>query len=270
MATLLLGYDVEYTTPDGTTAAFLERILEVHARWDAPLTLFLLGETIEQNVEPLRRAAASPLVSVGQHTYSHTLLRPLRVDTGSSVTDLPAGSAARIDEELRRTNRLLRDRLGQESVGLTAPYTYFRGLQGHPQLLEVLRRNGVRFVRSDGRDERGYQPVPRTPPYWYDADGYPDILEIPTHGWHDCVVREDVLGWGDLDGYVALVAAEIDAAVAEDGLYSICAHDWSSLRGDPELTHVDRILAHARAAGMDISTYERVYEDLRAARAVLP
>ncbi|BDZ44766.1 polysaccharide deacetylase family protein [Naasia aerilata] len=269
MATLLLGYDVEYATPDGTTAAFLERVVDVHTRWAAPLTLFLLGETLEQNVRAVQRAASSPLVSVAQHTYSHSLLRPLRIDTGTSVTTLEAGSPERIDEELRRTSTLIREHLGLDCAGLTAPYTYFRGLQGHPELLEVLRRNGIRYVRSDGRDARGYQPVPRTPPYWYDADGYPDILEIPTHGWHDCVVREDVLGWDDLDGYVGLVTAEIDRAVADDGLYSICAHDWSSIRGDPELTHVDRILSHARQRGMAIGTYGQVHEELRAARAAI-
>jgi hypothetical protein len=28
------------------------------------------------------------------------------------------------------------------------------------------------------------------------------MLEIPIHGWHDCVIREEVLGWEDVDGYV--------------------------------------------------------------------
>jgi peptidoglycan/xylan/chitin deacetylase (PgdA/CDA1 family) len=259
MATLLIGYDVEYAVPDGTTAAFLERVVEVHERWNAPLTLFVLGETLEQNVHALQAAAASPLVAVGQHTYSHTLLRPLRIDTGHTVTELPAGTPERIDAELRRTSDLVRDRLGLECPGLTAPYTYFRGLRGHPELLEVLHRNGIRFVRSDGRDERGYQPAPRIEPYWYAEDGYPDLLEMPTHGWHDCVVREDVLGWDDLDGYVDLVTAGLDEAVADGGTFSICAHDWSSVRGDPDLTHVDRILAAARERGMDIATYESVH-----------
>ena len=30
--------------------------------------------------------------------------------------------------------------------------------------------------------------------------GFPDVLEIPIHGWHDCVIRDEVLGWEDVDG----------------------------------------------------------------------
>jgi peptidoglycan/xylan/chitin deacetylase (PgdA/CDA1 family) len=262
VATLLIGYDVEYVVPDGTTTAFLERVVGVHERWEAPFTMFLLGETVEQNVPTLQRAASSPLVDVGQHTYSHSLLRPLRVDTGRTVTELRAASPQRIDAELARTNALLREHLGVQCAGLTAPYTYHRGLQGHPELLAVLRRNGIRYVRSDGRNERDYQPAPPTQPYTYAGDGFPDILELPTHGWHDCVVREDVLGWADLDGYVGLVRESLDAAAEADRILSICAHDWSSVRGDPLPTSVDRILAHARSLGMEIAAYGEVHARL--------
>jgi peptidoglycan/xylan/chitin deacetylase (PgdA/CDA1 family) len=266
MSTLLIGYDVEYVVPDGTTPAFLERVVAVHERHEAPLTLFLLGETLEQNVAAIQRADRSPLVSIGQHTYSHSLLRPLRVDTGTSVTELSAASPERIAAELAHTNALIRDHLGRDCAGLTAPYTYHRGLQGHAELLDVLRGNGIRYVRSDGRDERGYQPAPPTQPYWYDEDGFPDLLELPTNGWHDCVVREDVLGWDDVDGYADLVCAELDAAAAADRVHSICAHDWSSVRGDPGLTHVDRILGHARALGMEIAAYDTMHARLAEAR----
>lgn len=265
MATLLIGYDVEYVVPDGTTARFLERVVAVHERWAAPLTLFLLGETIVQNVPALQRAAASPLVAIGQHTYSHSLLRPLSIDTGAAVTELPGASAERIDDELRRTSELIRERLGLPCPGLTAPYTYPGGLAGRPDQLAALRRNGIRFVRSDGRNENGYQPAGPTQPYSYAADGYPDILEMPTNGWHDCVLREDVLGWADVDGYVAAVTADLEAATAADRIHSICAHDWSSVREDPELDHVDRILRAARDLGMEIATYADVHERLVAA-----
>jgi peptidoglycan/xylan/chitin deacetylase (PgdA/CDA1 family) len=266
MSTLLIGYDVEYVVADGTTAAFLERVVAVHERHEAPLTLFLLGETLEQNVAAVQRAAASPLVAIGQHTYSHRLLRPLRIDTGTTVTELAAATPERIGDELARTSALIREHLGLGCAGLTAPYTYFRGLQERPELLAVLRANGIRYVRSDGRDDRGYQPAPATQPYWYDADGFPEILELPTNGWHDCVVREDVLGWDDVDGYADLVCAALDEAAAADRVHSICAHDWSSVRGDPDLTHVDRLLRHARALGMEIATYETMHERRAAGR----
>ncbi len=236
--------------------------MEVHERWDAPFTMFLLGETIEQNVEALQRAAASPLVDLGQHTFSHSRLLPLRVDNGRTITELRAATPERIGDELARTNRLLLNHFGIRCRGLTAPYTYHRGLQGHPELLSVLRDNGIRYVRSDGRNEQDYQPAPPTQPYTYADDGFPDVLEMPTHGWHDCVVREDVLGWDDVDGYADLVHTALDEAAAADRILSLCAHDWSSVRSDPDLTHVDRILAHARSLGMEVATYGAVHARL--------
>lgn len=36
--------------------------------------------------------------------------------------------------------------------------------------------------------------VPFLQPYWYDCHGLSDVLEIPIHGWHDCVYRDEVIG----------------------------------------------------------------------------
>ena len=103
---------------------------------------------------------------------------------------------------------MLRTTLGVECIGLTGPWCYYRGLRDRPDILQVLWEEGIRFTRTDGRNERDWHPVAiDLQPYWYDALGFPEMLEIPIHGWHDCVIRGEVLGWEDLDGYVASVQA---------------------------------------------------------------
>jgi peptidoglycan/xylan/chitin deacetylase (PgdA/CDA1 family) len=266
MATLLIGYDVESPGHDQqTTPAFLSKMLEVHRRWSAPASLFLMGITIETNPDAIVEAAASPLISIGQHTYSHQLFRSLYVERGDAVELVRGADLATIDDELSRTNSLIKSTLGIDCIGLTAPWTYYRGLRNRPDVLAVLQENNIRYVRADGRNSSDYQPVPLAAPYWYDRSGFPDILEFRTHGWHDCVLRDE-LGWSNLEGYVDVVCSYIDEAVALDSIYSLCAHDWSSIREDPELTHVERILEYALKKGMTISDYETEYRALLAAK----
>ena len=103
-------------------------------------------------------------------------------------------------------------------------------------------------------------------PYWYEALGFPDMLEIPIHGWHDCVIRAEVLGWDDLDGYVASVRPYLDRAAAEDTVFSLCQHDWSSIRADPEMTATERLLRYAQEGGLRCMTYRAYYEACQAQR----
>jgi hypothetical protein len=104
-------------------------------------------------------------------------------------------------------------------------------------------------------------------PYWYDALGFPEVLEIPIHGWHDCVIRDEVLGWDDREGYVASVKPYLDRAAAEDKVVSLCQHDWSSTRADPTMTATEAILREAQDAGLRFMTYRAYYEACQAQRA---
>ena len=148
-----------------------------------------------------------------------------------------AGTLDQIRDEVRPTTALLRDTYGVACAGLTGPYAYYRGLMDRPDILEVLWDEGIRFTRTDGRNEHDWHPVRHRPAaVLVRGPRFPDMLEIPIHGWHDCVIRDEVLGWDDLDGYVASVRPDLDRAAAEDTVFSLCQHDWSSIRADPEMT----------------------------------
>ena len=153
-----------------------------------------------------RAIAQDPLFDLQQHTYSHQLLKTVHIDDGKSIRVVRGVSPEETRQEVRKTTELLRTALGVECIGITGPWCYYRGLRDRPDILQVLWEEGIRFTRTDGRNEHDWHPVAiDLQPYWYDALGFPDILEIPIHGWHDCVIRGEVLGWHDLDGYVASV-----------------------------------------------------------------
>jgi hypothetical protein len=90
--------------------------------------------------------------------------------------------------------------------------------------------------------------------------GFPEMLEIPIHGWHDCVIRDEVLGWDNVDGYVDSVRPYIDRAAAEDKVFSLCQHDWSSIRADPQMRATEALIRYAQDQGLRLMSYRAYYE----------
>jgi peptidoglycan/xylan/chitin deacetylase (PgdA/CDA1 family) len=268
MGTLLIGYDVEWVGEGDVTPRFLAQARSLHNRLGAPATLFVVGQTLERWIPEFREIAADPLFDVQQHTYSHQLLKTVYIEDGNSVRVVRGASLKQTRDEVRRTSVLLAEQLGVACIGLTGPWCYYRGLRDRPDILEILWEEGIRFTRTDGRNERDWHPVAMDlQPYWYDALGFRDVLEIPIHGWHDCVIRAEVLGWEDITGYVESVQPYIDRAAERDEVFSLCQHDWSSIAEDPEMTATERIIRCAQERGLRIMSYRDYYKACLGERA---
>lgn len=267
MATLLFGYDVEHGAPE-ITPLFLEQAMRVHESLEAPCTLFTTGQTLEKNVEAFKTAAARPdLFDIQSHTYSHTLLKTVCQDVDGEITIWRGGSIEVLRDEISRSVALTRDLLGLEVTGLCGPYCYYRGLCDRPDILEVAHEYGIRFTRTWGRDEKDWQPTELSlQPFWYGPQGFGDILELPVHGWQDCIWRAEY-GWANTKGFMDYQCELVDEAVERDCVLNLCSHDWSSIREDPEMTIVAGILSHARKRGLRIMSFRSYYEEQAAKRA---
>lgn len=264
---MLIGYDVEWRGEGDITKDFLATARELHNRLNVPTTFFIVGQTLEDNIPYFQALKDDPLIDLQQHTYSHQLLKTIYIDDGKSIRVNRGAAPEETREEVRKTNQLLKKHLDVECMALTGPWCYYRGLRDRPDLLQILSEEGIRLTRTDGRNEKDWHPVDMDlQPYWYDALGFPDILEVPIHGWHDCVIRQDVLGWDNLDGYVDSVKPYIDRAAHEDKVFSLCQHDWSSTREDPEMTATAAILDYAQSQGVTIMSYRDYYEKCKATR----
>src|SRR3954452_24640097 len=263
MGTFLIGYDVEWRGDGEVTPYFLAQARSLHNRLGIPATLFIVGQTLERWIPQFHAIARDPLFDLQQHTYSHQLLKTVCIDDGKSIRVVRGVSLEETRQEDRRTTELLRQTLGVECIGLTGPWCYYRGLRDRPDILEILWQEGIRFTRTDGRNEHDWHPVSiDLQPYWYDALGFPDVLEIPIHGWHDCVIREEVLGWKNVDGYVESVRPYIDRAAADDKVFSLCQHDCSSIRADPQMRATETLIRYAQEVGLRSMPY-RDYHDPR-------
>jgi peptidoglycan/xylan/chitin deacetylase (PgdA/CDA1 family) len=258
---MLIGYDVEWRGEGEVTPQFLEKARSLHNRLGVPATLFVVGHTLERWVPRFQDIAGDALFDIQQHTYSHQLLKTVYIEDGQSVRVVRGVTLEETREEVRKTSVLLAEHLGVQCIGLTGPWCYYRGLRDRPDILQVLWEEGIRFTRTDGRNERDWHPVSiDLQPYWYDALGFPDVLEIPIHGWHDCVIRDEVLGWENVDGYVESVRPYIERAAAEDKVFSLCQHDWSSIRADPKMRATETLIRYAQEQGLRFMSYRSYYE----------
>lgn len=261
MSTLLIGYDVEAPPRySHETRQFLARAVELHTALGAPCSFFAVGRTLEHNVDAFKPAAARPdIFDIQSHTYSHCLLKTVCQDDGKAITVFRGGSLDRVRRDVRRGLQVLKDTLGIEAQGLTTPYGYYRGLSDRPDLLGLLHRLGIRFVRSYARDEHDWQPLSLSiQPFWYAPQGYPDIFEFPVHGWQDCLWRAE-RGWQNVDEFRDYQCSLVDEAIEKNCVLSLAYHDWSSIREDPQLTIISGLLAHARKRGMRILSYRQYY-----------
>ncbi|MBO1003967.1 polysaccharide deacetylase family protein [Pseudogracilibacillus auburnensis] len=266
MPKFLIGYDVE--SYDDSTKAFLQAASKVHRDLESEATIFIVGKTLEKNASIAEEVLNLGDLEFHQHTYSHVLLKTVVQENEEGITIFPSGSFDEVCEEIQKGQQVLKDILGVEGTGFTAPYNYYRGIGDRLDLLQVLRDNQIKFVRSAGRNERDWQPVPfEWQPYFYEAQGYGEILECPIHGWQDCIAREK-LGWENVTEYIKMVKKDIDHACANQLDFVYGSHDWSSIRHDPELEHIAELIMYAREKGMEVINYSQYYEQKLAEKKI--
>lgn len=283
MAALVMGYDVEFlaigenlaragipemveypTLPQDATMQGLELIREAHREFDAPGTLFTCGRTLTHALPALRKAQEEPLFDFGQHTYSHVLFKDDHWEGGVFRASPPEALVF----EVQAASDLLKEHLDVDCIGIRTPHGYYRGLRDRPDLLKIVEDAGIRYLTSWGRNSEGGNPSPLSvQPFWYEEEGFPELLEIPFQFWLDGT-------WFPTHGhekgreFLQALKGAIDEIVENDWVYGACFHDWAMLVYDEEGTRwVWGLLEYARERGVEIYSYNGYYEHLAAGAA---
>jgi hypothetical protein len=114
-------------------------------------------------------------------------------------------------------------------------------------------------MRSWGRNDRDWQPVPLdVQPFFYDAQGFPEILEFPVQGWQDCLWFE-ANGQANTRGYALYLKEMVDAVEALDVTWSFVQHDWSTVENDPDFAITRQFILYARSRGITFMTHSHYY-----------
>lgn len=277
MATILIGYDTETAAvgealarmtgsphfplyelalDPSTCGRALELLTDIHRSVGVPATLFVCGRTLLHALAAVERADASGVFDVQQHTFSHVPFKDIEYEAQPGiVARIPAAPPEALAEELASTSRLIREQLGHDCVGLRTPFGYHRGLRGRPDLLEIVRAAGLRYVTSWGRNEANANPTPWVQPFRYEEEGFADILELPFQFWLDVV-------WFDTHGYdtgpqlLEALKGAVDEVVDGDLVYGACFHDWVALASrEAEVGWLRGFLEYACDRGVEVTTY---------------
>jgi len=277
MTAYLAAYDAEMG-PDGFSPEDIEVIADIHRRHNAPATFFIVGKLLEapEYAGKLREVLDDELFDVQSHTYRHLLLKDHRVHGKGIPLD-------EVEMEVVRTNELIAEVFGREPIALRTPAGFYRGMRGEPQILDILWRNGIKFLSADLRGPGDMLPSPLKEPFWYADEGFPKLLELPGHSWHDNVLKgytEHPIIWPPPPGFsypprpprtaqeeFEVYRREIDYAI-EVGFtyYSPVLHPWSLCRIDPGARTVELLLSYAESRGMPIMSFVQMYGKLKEER----
>jgi len=264
MSTLLIGYDVETQDPNSVaTKEFLKIAPKLHQELNAPCTFFVCGRTLENNIEAMQdvKAEYGELIDFQQHTYSHVLLKTVFRENEGGKTIFRGGTLEQIKDEVGKATALLKEHLEVDCIGITGPYGYYRGLADRPDILEILHDLGIRFTRTFARNEHDWQPVAfEIQPFWYEAQGFGDILEFPVQGWQDCIKRGEI-GWDNREGYLDYVKKSLDYIAENDLVWGYAQHDWSSIREDPDMSITRGMIEYAQKLGVQLKSYLEFYQE---------
>ncbi len=272
---IIFGYDIE--SASSATSGFLQGAQQLHQKHDVPWTIYLTGQTLAARVADVQVVISDPLLSVGQHTYNHVLLKSvyMKPDDGKPIHgQFPnffhsGGTLEQIQEEIGSTQDLIRQLLGIECQGLTGPWGYYRGLVDRPDILQVLSDNGIRWVRTNARDYRDCQPTPFSEqPFFYVDQGFPDILELGVQGYQDDFYwdRFDDRQFGDT--YKDYLFAMLEKVANEKLVWNVCSHDhgtidmdsFSRIKGD----WIEMLIIQAKSLGIQFGTPPDLYEQMTA------
>lgn len=268
MGTLLIGYDTESGSvyeasvePAKTLEKSISAIADLHVELEVPATFFIVGKTIEMGHRTLRKLREHPdLFDLQQHTYSHLPLKSVNPTDGSAAinndTNVVGGSIKRIAAEVRRTSELLRHHLDAECTGIRGPWGYYLGLSDRPDIVRILAQNGIEFTSTYLRNRHDGCPLPLgVQPFYYDKQGPPGVLEIPSQDWIDCQWRV-LYGWARTRAF-ARHLTQVTARISKSKLvWGTCFHDWSVITLDPELTIMRELLTAAKELGVDVMSYK--------------
>ena len=270
-------YIAAYDTESPACLEACRQIVAVHRRFEMPATFFITGQTLQANAQEYRELLDHPHFEVASHTYSHKMLR-----------DHPfCGKAVSIEQkrtEIIEGKAWVEQVFERPCVGLRPGCGFVDGLKGAPDVLSFLEEAGLEYVSSLLWGQDYSLPAPLAQPFNYASDGFPDIWEIPGHGWHENLLKNHnrwdarrlTLWPPEIPEAIpprfletpeeefAVNRAFLERSVSDKLLLvSLIWHPWSLHRFDPEMRMLVQTFEHVQRLGFRCCTYAELCRDLQ-------
>jgi len=279
------NYIAAYDTEQPECLAACRKIVEVHRRHEMPATFFIVGKVLEADAAAYRRLLDDPLFEIASHSWSHGML----LEHPFCGPGLPLGAVA---EELTRGRDAVEKVFERPCVGLRPACCFDEGLRGAAEVLELVHAAGFQYVSSLAWGPDYTMPALLRRPFTYAHDGFPDLWELPAHGWQDNLLKDNNR-WGPRrltlwppsmpeaipPGFVKTPREEFDvhdvflsraggmllqARLPDGGQaeawhpwphVSLIWHPWSLDRFDPEMEMLELVFGRVRELGLTPTTF---------------
>lgn len=269
-------YIAAYDTESPACLKACQKIVEVHKKYEMPASFFIVGKTLEANPNEYRKILDDPLFEVASHTYSHKMLR-----------DHPFCGKAVSEEQKRK--EIFQGKASVERIferpclGIRPGCSFDKGLKGAPDVLSLIAEAGFHYVSSVAWGPDYSLPALLVQPFSYKSDGFPDLWELPAHGWHENLLKNNNR-WGPRrltlwppeipeaipSDFVTTPEEEfavnrvfLEKAVSENKTFvSLIWHPWSLGSFDPEMKMLELIFTHVRKLGVKPCTYADLFRQV--------
>ena len=137
-----------------------------------------------------------------------------------------------------------------------------------PDILQILRDNGIRWVRTNARDHRDCQPVPfAEQPFFFSDQGFPEILELGIQGYQDRFYWDRFDDRSHGDSYQDYLFAMVVETARNGWIWNLCSHDHGTATKpefDAQCGWIADLIVRAQEAGLRFAAPPQIYAELNA------
>ena len=268
----IAAYDVE----SGNCLKACEKIVAVHRKMKMPATFFIVGQVLEAHPKEYKQLLDDPLFEIASHTYTHHMY----VDHQWCGEGWPIEETR---EDVARTKKYIEDVFERPVVGIRPVCGFSDGYKSHPEVIAAIREAGHLYISSQLWGPDLSMPALLTEPFTYAEQGFPDLWELPGHGWHENLLKNHN-GWGPRrltlwppvmpeaipskfvktpeDEFAVNRVFLEKAREMNKTFVSLIWHPWSLHRFDPEMKMLELTFAYVRKLGLQAGTYADLYSKL--------
>ncbi|MHA1367318.1 MAG: hypothetical protein ACTSP5_13030, partial [Candidatus Heimdallarchaeota archaeon] len=167
-----------------------------------------------------------------------------------------------LETEITKTNTLIEKATSRKVSGMHSAYSFYQGMQGERERLQILWDCGIRFISSDGRGPGEKPPAPWKDqegnfrqPYFYKNEGYPDLLEIPNQGYSDNYYRglsKQSPVKMSLEEEIQTRIKDLEFAIKNNLVFAPAMHPWVTGLTDKDGIVITSMLEFAERCDMKI------------------
>jgi peptidoglycan/xylan/chitin deacetylase (PgdA/CDA1 family) len=266
----IAAYDVE----SASCLAACRKIVELHRRFEVPATFFIVGKVLDANPTEYKKLLDNPLFEIASHTFSHRML----LDNDFCGPAVPMQER---QKEIFKGKESVERVFERECVGIRPACGFVDAFRGEPALLELIQKAGFKYVSSLLWGPDYSMPALLREPFNYKEEGFPNIWELPGHGWHENLLKNHNR-WGPRrltlwpppfpeaipEGFCKTAKDEFEvnrifldkALDTNKPFVSLIWHPWSLAMFDLDMKMLEMTFTHIRGLGLKPCTYAQLYE----------